>query len=203
MSRPLSYQHVLDAHGRKAEQFQCAECGTKECVTNTGDRPPDLIIKVIKARGWKADAFKPLSHFCPKCAGPQKKSAAAKQGNVIPMSVTPIAKPSVEVRQPTSDQRVKIRDSLDNHFDDVTGRYLDGFSDQKIAELVDVPRIIVERIREVGYGPIKDDPVLIALRAEIVALQKLLEEQQRNHDTLKAKLTDAITRLDKSLPKAA
>lgn len=71
----------------------------------------------------------------------------------------------------TTDQRVKIRSLLDKHFDDGVGRYLDGYSDQKIADAVGVPRVVVEGIREPGYGPIKIDPEIVRLMDEVSKME--------------------------------
>ena len=74
--------------------------------------------------------------------------------------------------QPTTHQRVAIRNLLDKHFDDDSHRYLEGWTDDKIAEEVKVPRVVVERIREVGYGPwVKEDPEITAIKAMIARIE--------------------------------
>ena len=81
-----------------------------------------------------------------------------------------IASPRViELRAPTPDQRAAIRGLLEKHFDDGEGAYADGQSDQTIAEAVNVPRLVVEQIREVGYGSIRVNPELVALLREVKA----------------------------------
>lgn len=75
-----------------------------------------------------------------------------------------------------TEQRVKIRNLLDKHFDDGSGRYLDGFSDQKIGDSIGVPRIHVEQMREAAYGPIKVDPEFARLENEILRLLSEINE---------------------------
>lgn len=65
--------------------------------------------------------------------------------------------------------RQRIKTALDKHFDDGAGQYLDGKSDQIIADSLGVPRIHVERIREAAYGPIRVTPQMLSLKAEIEA----------------------------------
>ena len=81
----------------------------------------------------------------------------------------------VEIKDPTPDQRLKIRSALDKSFDDGAGAYLDDMSDDRIAEAVGVPRVVVSRIREAAYGPIKVDPEVVKLHREIDALKAELK----------------------------
>lgn len=100
------------------------------------------------------------------------------------MPVAATAPPVVGLRpdpKPTNDQRVAIRNLLDKHFDDSVGSYLDGWSDAKIAGALNIPRIIVERIRDAAYGPLRENPEIRALEAEIVRLAGEL-------DAIKARL---------------
>jgi len=61
---------------------------------------------------------------------------------------------------------------LDKHFDDKAGHYLDGKSDQTIADELKVPRIFIERIREAAYGPIRVDPEVQKLMDDVDRLMK-------------------------------
>lgn len=99
----------------------------------------------------------------------------------------------VPVTQPTAEQRLKIRSQLDKSFDDGVGRYLDGLSDQKIAEAVNVPRIVVEQIRETAYGPIRVNPVAAELRDAVAALAT----------EFAGKLEELRKRIDRAYPPAA
>jgi len=76
----------------------------------------------------------------------------------------------------TPDERLKVRSLLDKHFDDAKGRYLDGYSDQKVATEANVPRIHVETIRETAYGAIKADGELDKIRAEMLGMAKTVQE---------------------------
>lgn len=98
--------------------------------------------------------------------------------------------PPIPIREATNDQRVLIRNLLDKHFDDAVGTYLDSMSDAAIAEKAGVPRVVVERIREAAYGPIKVDPEIQAIRTELAALKAAAEK-------LMATVADLSARLDR------
>jgi hypothetical protein len=116
------------------------------------------------------------------------------------MTIAPI-KPAVPNPTATSDQRMRVWGYLDKHFDDSAGLYLDGMSDQKIAEAVKVPRIIVERMREAAYGPIRINPEIVALRNELTQMQRSIASEQNAIDGLKsnaASLEQRLARLESS-----
>ena len=99
--------------------------------------------------------------------------------------------PPIPIRDATNDQRVLIRNLLDKHFDDAVGTYLDGMCDATVAEKASVPRVVVERIREAAYGPIKVDPEIQAIRTELAAVKAAAEK-------LAATVADLTARLDRN-----
>ncbi len=86
---------------------------------------------------------------------------------------------ALKPRIPTVKEVLRIGEELDLHF--VEGRYRAGQSDQVLADRLDLPRAIVTRVREEGYGPLKGDPEVEALRSDL--------------DTLGGMLTDVRARL--------
>lgn len=171
--------------------FECSQCG-KELVIKkpgVGRTAPATICILARAKKWVVSEIRKADCLCPDCHRAPKKPQdpesllkTFKPKEILPMSVQPI-RPDP---QPTPDQRVQIRGLLDRHFDDSTGRYLDGMSDEKIATAINVPRIVVERIREVGYGPIKVDPEISSLAAAVARFEKELAE-------VKARLAKVMT----------
>lgn len=87
----------------------------------------------------------------------------------------------LKMREATPQERVKIRAVLDKQFDDGAGCWLDGYSDQKAGEEVGVPWAIVTRIREAAYGPIRVDPEVAGLRAELVQIGRELVALTEKH----------------------
>jgi hypothetical protein len=105
---------------------------------------------------------------------------------VIPPTLTV---PSTSTR-PSSDQRLKIRFALDQHFDDRSGEYLGDQSDQSIADSIGVPAAWVETIREVAYAPLLRSAEAKRRAAEIAIIRELFTDYRR-------KLLAAMDRLDK------
>ncbi|MFM2150274.1 MAG: hypothetical protein RLZZ187_2580 [Pseudomonadota bacterium] len=101
-------------------------------------------------------------------------------------------KPVVGLREPTQQERIKIRQVLDQHFDDEAGCWLNGYSDQKAGEEIGLPWAMVTRIREAAYGPIRVDPEVAALRAELVQIGRELASVTEKHIAAQKRL-DALT----------
>lgn len=89
-----------------------------------------------------------------------------------------------KVPEPTAAQRFSIRTNLDKHFDDETGRYLDGYSDRKIAEEIGLPAIVVKNIREMAYGPEKGDPEIVKILEEVDQIKGQLAALERRLQTV-------------------
>lgn len=99
------------------------------------------------------------------------------------------------LRDPTHEERFKIRRALETHFDDAQGAYLDGWSDQRIGKELNLPWAMVSKIREAAFGPIRVDPELVALRAEAAKLAAQLVEAAKAH----AALVEAQAALEKRI----
>lgn len=74
--------------------------------------------------------------------------------------------------------RTAIRNKLDAHFDDSRGLYLDGQSDHRIAEELDVPALAVSTLREMAYGPLTADPALDEVTAVLAQATESLGDIQ-------------------------
>ena len=97
----------------------------------------------------------------------------------MPKPETPVAQaPRSVPREPTGDERFRIRGLLDSHFDDKAGCYLSDWSDQKIGTDLNLPWAIVAKIREAAYGPIRVDPEVAKLASEHAALKARLAQAQ-------------------------
>lgn len=194
---------------RTVARFACVECATILDVSVDSDKPMNAqgYAKTACNKGWIAYPDRKARTYCPKCRGPASKTKNDPDSElrkvIPPMAlVTPIKPASpvaVEVRNPTPDQRVAIRNLLDKHFDDGSGMYLDDMSDQRVAELAGVPRVIVERLREAAYGPIRVDPALAEMRAALAAYKAEVDGQQKALDALKAKALELASTLEKRL----
>lgn len=178
-----------DSH-QPAVVFTCKGCKVTHTERfATGSLSPEHAAKRTRLLGWKVEPDRSSANECPKCIA--KRRAAAK-GDKAPSVASPLipkqenanvvelpkpaAKPEPVVpREPTSQDRFRIRAVLDKQFDDVEGCYLDGYSDQRVGEELKLPWSFVQKIREAAYGPIRVDPEMVALRAEHKRLSEALE----------------------------
>ena len=94
-----------------------------------------------------------------------------------------------------------MRALLEKHFDDDRGAYLAGVSDQSLAEIANVPRLWVERIRETAFGPIRVSPEAQQIRADITKAQKDMVDLLGMAEDLRAtvrRLSDRLARMEAS-----
>lgn len=188
MSHPhlagASIRTVAYGDGRQtAIVFACATCDAEFVQRYPSGRPsPEHAQKRAQKAGWLAYVDRTGADYCPSCIAarrsrahgdkPESKQVEPLMENSV-VTVTPIKHAPTQqtsAREPTQQERLRIRNKLDAQFDDAAGCYLDGWSDQRVGEELNIPWAIVTRIREAAYGPIRVDPELAALRAELVGL---------------------------------
>jgi hypothetical protein len=163
---------------RPVARFTCSRCDTgQDFAQNGGALSPDFIVKRAVAAGWDCKTNR-TSALCPACCAPKEPTMTdamtdrrSHPDKPAKLAVVAEAPP----RLPTNEQRLQIRGALDQHFDDAKGRYLDGYSDDKIAAHLNVPRAFVSNIREAAYGPLLGNPEIDALRAEMEGFGKKLD----------------------------
>lgn len=198
-----------DGKWKPTATFSC-RCGEKLTLTEAPGRKlnPEFVAKRARDAGWDADGWRASVTRCPACK--TKNRAGETPGEkVIPMpeapkvaAATPAAAPATAAdvpREPTPKQRLAIRTKLDACFDDDAGCYLDGYSDQKIGEELNLPWSWVAKVREAAYGPIRVDAEVLALRAEIAALR----EEAKKLDGRIGALSGRIDALEKKRRVAA
>ena len=172
--RPLSYDliHVRELTGwHTVARLWCAECGETLDLRLTTSRHADVVERLARAKGWDCDKNRASRTICPDCKArprPQPRVTAPKPTKPTLRKEPPMTTPAL--RPATPDERMRIRHKLDEVFDDSKGMYLDGSSDQRVAEELKLPRKMIEQIREMAYGPIRTDPEIEQLRTDIAAL---------------------------------
>lgn len=199
---PFRISHKADgsAAARGAANFTCVRCHCSADLPLVRQRSafnPEATVKRAEAAGWRVNGARAE---CPSCLArggerkrgdsPAPKPVPQKQptARVIPMAEAKPATRGETLREASPQERVKIRAVLDRHFDDGAGCWLDGYSDQKAGEEVGVPWAIVTRIREAAYGPIRVDPEVAGIRAEIVQVARDLVALNDRHAALAKRL---------------
>ena len=169
MRRPLTYQVRSAPEGGRARLHAvCAQCGREGTVPLGGTtHSPDATAKLFRREGWEFDPHTPRKCVCPSCVAERIK---ARKG--APMSAKPAPKalpPEKTSLSPT--EKAAVRLLLDKHFDDAAGKYLDGYSDQRIGRECKVPWSLVTHMREAAYGEIRVDETAESLRADVAKLR--------------------------------
>lgn len=197
----------------------CTECPNVYEEAVTGGRPfaPLHTWKRARRAGWEIPSVDSRSNIlCPTCCerrhnkarhDPDEliRSIPAPPAEEIPsMPVSPMTSNKAQapsgqpLRDPTHEERLKIRGLLDSYFDDKLGSYLSGYSDQKIGNELNVPWAIVTKIREAAYGPIRVDPEVERLSALAQSLQaegRLLMKQATELNARAAEIEAGIKAL--------
>lgn len=208
-------EHV-DGRLRNVARYTCSKCpATFDITLRRGTTlEPEPIAKHARRAGWEIGT-RASAHRCPDCQRrgkgrqaiieaalskgmervetaapptPAPPTTEAPKENPMASSATPLKPAGALPRDPTSAERVKIRGLLDKHFDDASGCYLDGYSDQRVGAEVGVPWAIVAKMREAAYGPIRVDPELQALRADIGRFKAEAEAMTGKARDLEARL---------------
>jgi hypothetical protein len=188
-------------------RFVCSQCGAhaEHKVKSNNRLVPEFITSWARDLGWDTKIDQ-KSARCPDCVRRRRERVndteaqlrawtakqTAKQEATVP---DPVPMPIPTDRRPSAHQRQLIRTKLDGHFDDAKGRYLEGYSDQQIADELKVPRVFVEQIREAAYGPVRVSPEVEALERDLKAtMERLakfdaeLAELRRTCATLEARM---------------
>lgn len=174
--------------------FTCTDCGdTLRTKINYGSMNPEAIAKRVRAAGWECHSHKASATRCPTCQTRRAHNARGDTPNKDTPVTTPKATLALVDREPTPDQRLKIRQKLDALFDDAAGSYLDGASDQKIGEDLNLPWAWVQKIREAAYGPIRVDPEVAKLKSDVAALQRAISAASADFEK---RLNDLLARAD-------
>jgi hypothetical protein len=154
--------------GQLTYRLTCGECGTEAELgrQNFGEEKAlQLVPKKFAQKGWYVGA-RERDDRCPACLERVKASRAARPALHLvpstpetpapveaPMSATPkpvVAEPPREMRR---DDRRVIFAKLEEIYLDETRGYSAGWSDQRVAADLGVPRAWVSQIREENFGP--------------------------------------------------
>lgn len=158
-------------------RFTCARCDAHAefpLIRQTRAFNPESTIKNAAGAGWDVKHGSTRAE-CPRCQNQRRERAKGEKpgpkAEVIMLQ--PVTKPL------TPDQRLRIRALLDKHFDDGAGRYLDGYTDQRVADELKVARVHVETIREAAYGAIRVPPEMEAAERAVAALEARLSPAEK------------------------
>lgn len=161
------FDRVLVARGsdgRKTpgQEIVCGACGARDAVINPkegGHLPPEAAIRKFRQRGWRVGSSMAVDR-CPRCAvavRPMKVSINCEQDEEPAMA--PKAEvPATTVPAVSVDVKRRINAKLMEVWTGGEAGYARGWTDQKVAEALGVPRAAVAGIRNEFYGDAQDNP---------------------------------------------
>ena len=172
--------------GTKAAHVTCSQCGggsSFRCMTLP---PPEILDKKFVQRGWSLDP-----NICPTCKGATRKAKAEAKAEVRAsrpaqntieehnevitgtLAENPTLKAvSIDAHKATA----KMHQLLNLHFDGETGKFTDGWNDERISKESGMSITHVAEVRSVAYGDLKEPEELTSLRNDIKALHDLITE---------------------------
>ncbi|WP_336801677.1 hypothetical protein [Kaistia sp. MMO-174] len=182
-----------EAGRRRVHRITCGGCGaTNDVSANTecGSRAHSDLLKIWRRGGWTIGP-NPRRDRCPGCSSAHRRTKRARAIPIpeVGMSTAPnepapagngdgrAAPRLVSVadipRTPSFDDRRIINAKLEEVYLDEKRGYGPGWTDQKVADDLSVPRKWVEIQREANFGPARDNEDI----REAVETAKALREQ--------------------------
>jgi hypothetical protein len=159
----------------------CGHCGNGESLpvnnfagrNGAGDDVEfQFVRRKLEGRGWKIGS-KPSHHRCPNCFAAIKASPARKANGETPVSVTPIKSIKDTARPLGRDDRRIIFEKLNEVYVSDKVGYSAGWTDEKVAVDLGVPRAWVRLIRDENFG---DEMANEEIRQKLADAAKLLDE---------------------------
>lgn len=148
-------------HPQSASEIVCGACGEKDHVVNTSKHrhlPPTMVAKKFEQAGWVVGSGEKADR-CPACVA---KLRAPKPALKVVPKEAPMVQPapviaSVAPLAVGADLKRKINAKLFEVYDGPETGYSKGWTDQRVAEDLKVPRAAVAEIRDQFHGPAKDN----------------------------------------------
>jgi hypothetical protein len=200
-----------------AQIIQCSglllngrRCGKEEAAFGTARNPlpPEALTKIFQRRGWLVD--KHGRHKCIECQArdeARKLNALHRKETEVsegPMKISEIvADPTL--RKPSLSDNRRIRQALDDAYDEEKQRYSGNQTDQSIGAELGVPWAWVRSYREEHYGPLREGNLeLVRLKSELGQVRVKIEDVGKEVEKLidrHARLNDELTALARRIVK--
>lgn len=176
----MTVEPIDQRKGVSRAKIICDGCGRDEVVACAYSRPspgnptePNQAQARAKSlnMGW---TYVKGKMRCPACEAKRK---------VVKMSDVKTKQQAVEPREPSKKQRIQIFTMLAEVYDIDAGRYMQGDTDDTVADVLGVLPGWVSQIREAEFGPDGGNEDFEALAAELAAFRdEVLARIKRNTD---------------------
>lgn len=200
--------------GGEFRPFACAACHrcetSKEIRLASQANNPEWVEKKFRADGWKFSAWNKNEITCPSCIA---TGTAARRGDSgCKTEGVEIVRPEVKLTLAAPpnksalsvEEKQRVRGILTGTFDEATGQYSEGWSDQRVAkEAGDLPPKLVSDLREIAFGPVRAVTELESFRKELESLNEQrradVEALQTKLKELEASLADRVAKLSQRI----
>ena len=169
---------------------RCA-CGASHEIIDRKHLPPKVIEQKFAQAEWRALVGSKKA-ICPKCSRRRKAPRSTQRKEpAVSKPTNGAAQNADTVRHPTMKDFREIVNALEMYFDAEAGLYKSGYSDDKIADELQVPRASVSKVRAEAFGDLKIDPELLKLQEQVIAAQNTCRSLSRQLATMQDKVTAA------------
>lgn len=168
----LATSEAIDGKYRSVYVMTCCFCGESESIGSGGKGQVlhnTFIAQKFEQKGWFVGRQSDGHDVCPKCVEEKKRNRKmTEQKNVVELK--PQADPP---RQMKFDDRRVILAKIEEVYLDETRGYDKGWSDNRVATDLGVPRAWVTKLREENFGPsgINEDMLDYVQQAEALLLK--------------------------------
>lgn len=181
-------QVSVEYGGRRVHAWRATcKCGFSHDFPWTGGRtqmPPEMTSKKLMALGWNVGATA-LRDICPSCVRstpaetPPHKEPTMTPAPALPPPPAPPPSAAPPPRIPTRDDRRRVLDGLEEHWNHDAGCYAKSFTDKSLAEKLNVPRAWVTAIRDEFFGTETNEAVAENTKrlADLSVRTKTLEDK--------------------------
>jgi len=156
-----SVKRAADGRTASAYRIACAKCSTEILFHQHGDRRKSSVAVAshFRNRGW-AVGSRPRLDRCPDC----RPTSISTAGTAMTKTAVATIEPPKEMTR--EDRRIIFAQLNEIYIGEDKG-YSAGWTDQRVATHLGVPRAWVATIRDENFGPVRDNETSTALRGEI------------------------------------
>lgn len=151
------------------------------------DMQAQQVTRQFTRDGWLIGR-RPQDDKCPKCLAANAKKPALTVIPKEPEAMLPSPAPANDAREMSRDDGRVIFAKLEDVYDTNRAGYRSGWTDQKLATDLGVPRAWVEQVRKQFFGPEGGNPEIAAALAEAKALVDEARPLLARLDQLKAQM---------------
>ena len=162
--KPLRLWDTQTNQHRNYQIVECSRCPANEriAISTRSALPPEVIVKRMQDKGWGM-GHRRKNDLCPDCMARSKKPTLLRIADYVK---TPW--------EPTVENKKKLLCELERRYDVSNGRYQPGWSDEKVAEELGAPVMVVR-------SAVADFRELMILQKDLASLRDRILGAKARH----------------------